>query len=145
MEPLNDADLYKLKELLRHAGEFIAYFELAETKMIQWRQELEEQTQTNSVRINHQLDALHQEFVSLEKVLTQAGLARLRLTLEDALKQGEAHVAILQKTSEHFLNEINTQHHEFSAMVTSNIDRIEQHTHNAILQIDKQLAKYDNE
>ena len=34
MEHREDKDLARIKEFLRHTGEFIAYFELAETKII---------------------------------------------------------------------------------------------------------------
>ncbi|KTD66288.1 hypothetical protein [Legionella spiritensis] len=143
MEHVQEQDLIKIKELLRHTGEFIAYFELAEAKMTEWRQDIEQQTKLQEQRAQQQLQALHHELESLQDVLTQAGLARLRLSAEQALKQGEEHMALLQKTSRQILHDLNTQHGEFTQMVEKSVAQIEQHADRAITRIDEQLAAYD--
>ncbi|STX27623.1 Uncharacterised protein [Legionella beliardensis] len=143
MEQLHDSDLIKLKELLRHAGEFIAYFEVAESKMIAWRQELETHSQIQEKKINHQLQNLQQELEALQEVLTQAGIARLRLSLEQALKDGEEHIALLQKTGQTILNDIQIQQQEVNKIIAAGLNHMEQYTVQALTRINNQLADYD--
>ncbi|KTD52224.1 hypothetical protein Lqui_1068 [Legionella quinlivanii] len=143
MELMRDQEIAKLKELLRHTGEFIAYFELAETKMIAWRQDIEEQAQNQHQKIEQKLQNLHQELESLHEVLTQAGLARLRLSAEQTLVQGEKHLAMLEKASQQMLVEIASQLREFNKSFHKQLHLIEQHTQQAIAKIDQQLADYD--
>lgn len=143
MEPLTEQDLLKLKELLRHAGEFIAYFELAESKMISWRQDIEHQTREHQLIITKQLGQLQEELQSLQEVLTQAGLARLRLSAEQTLQQGETLLGLMQKTSQQILADIGNQHREFNKMLGKNLTLIEQHTTQSIARIDCQLNEYD--
>lgn len=141
--PLNEQDLLKLKELLRHAGEFIAYFELAENKMIAWRQDIEQQTQDHQQTICRQLNQLQEELSALQEVLTQAGLARLRLSAEQTLQQGENLLTLMQKTSQQLLTDISNQQREFNKMLGKNINLIEHHTNQSIARIDCQLNDYD--
>lgn len=54
MEDVQDEDLVRIKDLLRHTGEFIAYFELIEMKMLEWRQEMQQQAS----RLHHQQEKL---------------------------------------------------------------------------------------
>lgn len=143
MEHVQDQDLTKIRELLRHAGEFIAYFELAETKMAEWRQDIEIQAQIQQQRAQQQLQQLHNELEALQEVLTQAGLARLRISAEQALKQGETHMALLQKTCQQLLKDSNHQQTELEKMVQQSLIRIEQHASLAITKIDSQLVEYD--
>ena len=138
-----DQDLVKLKELLRHTGEFIAYFELAETKMMEWRHDIEQQAQTHHHKAQQQLQNLQNEFTALQEVLTQAGLARFRLTAEKTLKQGEEHIELLQKTSQQIINDMMIKQNEFSKLMEKNLLQIEQHTIGAVEHIDSQLAQYD--
>lgn len=143
MEQLQDNDLVKLKELLRHTGEFIAYFELAESKMMEWRHDIEQQAQIQQHKAQQQLQNLHNELDALQEVLTQAGLARFRLTAEKTLKQGEEHLASLQKASLQSIEDMSEKHHEFTGLIDKSLAQIEQHAVEAIERIDSQLMQYD--
>ncbi|MGQ3889570.1 hypothetical protein ACQUW5_11120 [Legionella sp. CNM-1927-20] len=143
METLHDSDITKLKELLRHLGEFIAYFEIAESKMMAWHQELETHSQIQEKKINHQLQHLHQELEGLQEILTHAGIARLRHNLEKALKDGEAHLGLLEKTSQKILANLDLKQQEVNKLMLSGLNQIEQYTLQALEQINSQLADYD--
>ncbi|MDP1603481.1 MAG: hypothetical protein Q8M03_09480 [Legionella sp.] len=143
MENLHDKDINKLKELLRHTGEFIAYFELAESKMIAWRQDIERQSQLQEQKIAQQLQTLHSELDALQEVLTEGGLARYKRHSEEVLKQNQAHVATIQKTGQQLLGDINVQYSEFKQTMTKNLAQIEDYTEQALLRIENQLTKYD--
>lgn len=145
MEQIHEKDLIKIKELLRHTGEFIAYFELVESKMITWRQDIELQAQTQEKKTASQLQVLHEEMEALQDVLTQAGLARLRLRCEEALQQGEAHLTALQNTGQQLLADMTDQQNKFRQMITESITMLETHTDQAIAKIHNQLAAYDPE
>lgn len=139
----HDQDIIKLKELLRHTGEFIAYFELAETKMTEWRHDIEQQAHTHQHKAQQQLQNLHNELDALQEVLTQAGLARFRLAAEKTLEQGEEHIESLHKTSEVLLSDINEKHQDFIKLMEENIAQIQQYTTLAIESVDSQLKHYD--
>ncbi|WP_131782085.1 hypothetical protein [Legionella gresilensis] len=143
MEALHDSDISKLKELLRHLGEFIAYFEIAESKMIAWQQELETHAHRQEKKINYQLQHLHQELESLQEILTHAGVARLRFNLEKALKDGESHLGLLEKTSQEILANLDLKQQEVSNLMILGHKQIEQYTLQALKQINSQLAAYD--
>jgi hypothetical protein len=65
MEQYQDDNWIRTQELLQHSREFIAYFELAEAKMDEWRQEIER----HALRLQQQ-----QESISL---LTDKSLAQI--------------------------------------------------------------------
>lgn len=143
MEQVQDQDLIKIKELLRHTSEFIAYFELVEKKMMEWQQDMELQIKNQQERAQSQLQYLHHELETLENLLKDSGLTRLRQHSEQLLKQGEAHLLLLQKTSGQLLTDLSAQHHEFSRMVDNSMALMDEHTQLAIEKIDKQLGDYD--
>jgi hypothetical protein len=72
MDHYQENDWIRIKELLQHTSEFIAYFELAETKMREWRQEIEQQ----AIRLQQQQEAL--------QVLTEHSLAQINKHSEQA-------------------------------------------------------------
>ncbi|KTD22749.1 Uncharacterised protein [Legionella lansingensis] len=143
MEHIQDQDIAKLKELLRHTGEFIAYFELAETKMLEWRQDIEQQTQIQQNKAQQQLQTLHNELDALQEVLTQAGLARFRLAAEKILKQEEEHVNNLQKISSQLLDDANSKQQELTKLLEKGLIQIEQYATRAIERLDEHFAQYD--
>ncbi|WED43032.1 hypothetical protein [Legionella cardiaca] len=143
MEHIQDQDIAKLKELLRHTGEFIAYFELAETKMLEWRQDIEQQAQIQQNKSQQQLQNLHNELDTLQEVLTQAGIARFRLTAEKTLKQGEEHVNSLQKVSQQLLDEMTNGFQELNKLLEKSLSQIEQYTVRAIERLDEHFTQYD--
>lgn len=143
MEQIQGQDLAKLKELLRHTGEFIAYFELAESKMIEWQQDIEQQAQMQQQKVQQQLHSLHNELDALQEVLSQAGLARFRLAAEKTLKQGEEHLAALQRLSLELMKDFSSKHSEFMGLIDNALNKLNQHSTQAIEHIDGQLMHYD--
>ncbi|MFC3909838.1 hypothetical protein ACFORL_12225 [Legionella dresdenensis] len=143
MEQVQDKDLVKLKKLLQNTGEFIAYFELAETKMAAWKTDLEQQALIQQKKTENHLNFLHTEIESLRDVLTHAGMARLRLHISQALKDGEAHINLLKKTGDELIHDIRLQHNELSKTLNRNLHLVERYTDRAIRAISFQLAEYD--
>lgn len=139
MEHPQQDDLVRVKELLRRTGEFIAYFELAETKMIEWREEMEQQ----STRLNQHSQRLQSELTALEDLLSQAGTTRFRVIAEKALSQGEMQLQILENSCNQFTENFQEQQEQLELITAQCITRIEQHCAKATQAIATQLAKYD--
>jgi hypothetical protein len=139
MEHSQEDDLVRVKELLRHTGEFIAYFELAETKMIEWREEMEQQ----ATRLTQHSQRLQNELASLQDLLSQAGTTRFRVLAEKALSQGELQLQIMENSCNQFTENFQEQQEQLELLTAQCITKIEQHCSKATQAIATQLAKYD--
>ncbi|MCP0914765.1 MULTISPECIES: hypothetical protein [Legionella] len=143
MEHIGEQDLIKLRELLRRTGEFIAYFELAEAKMLEWRQDMETRAANQQQQFQQQVHTLQTELNAFQETLSQAGLARLRLLMEQTLTLGEERMHSMQKIEEDFLQKIAAAHMAFIQHSKQMAEQINAHTDNALERIDTQLAHYD--
>lgn len=139
MEHYQEDDLVRVKELLQRTGEFIAYFELAETKMMDWRQEIEQQAS----RLELHNQTLHHELSAVHHLLSQAGTENFRATVEKALAQGEAHLKNMERCSALFAEQLQKQQEKLKALTDKSVEKLEQHTTEAMLSIASQLSKYD--
>ena len=143
MEHIEEQDVLKLKELLRRTGEFIAYFELAETKMIEWRQDIEQQALKQQQQFQQQLHALQTEFASFHEILTQAGLARFRIAADNALAQGKEHMLTVARTEQQLLKQVSDHKSDIQNLIDVAISEVNQYACLAIDRIDAQLSQYD--
>lgn len=139
MEQKDQQDLATIKELLRHSSEFIAYFEIAESKMLEWKQDLEEQ----STHITQQQEQLHKELNTINNSLSEAGITRFRISAEHSLAQGEAHLKSLEKNTDLFMEQLNQKHEELSYFTQQCIEKIEQQSRKAVEHITNELKHYD--
>ncbi len=139
MNALSHDDLSRLNNLLTRTGDFIAYFEVAEHKMMEWRHDIESQVS--------QLHGLSQEvekkFSALDHLLSETGVSAFRDTAVKALSQGEAHLDTMEKHYAEFTNHLQQQQDELKNMTKRCIDHLEQHTNDALAQVSTQLSKYD--
>lgn len=138
-----EQEIQRVKELLRHTGEFIAYFELVETKMIEWRNEIEEQAKNHQTHAQQELQTIRNELEALQEVLTHAGLARFRLAADNALQQGGEHLELLKHTSQDFLDKIAQKHLLFNELTEKSLNKMDEHIANGIQRIEKALGQYD--
>lgn len=143
MTHLQEDDFLKLNELLQYTSEFISYFEIADTKMLQWREDIEQHSQTQHQLVQQQMQNLHHEIESIIEVLTQVGIERLRQKIEQAAKQGETHLTELQKTGKIILGQFNEQQHVLHSTLEKHLEFINQHTEQSLVRIDRYLANYD--
>lgn len=139
MEHYQEDDLVRVKELLRHTGEFIAYFELAETKMMEWRDEIEQQ----AARFQQLAQSLQNELTSIQNLISQSGATHFKMTAEKALAQGETHLYCLEKTCNQFTQICQQQQEKITNLTDHCIDKIEKHTSQSAQTIAVQLSKYD--
>ncbi|AHE65705.1 hypothetical protein Loa_00114 [Legionella oakridgensis ATCC 33761 = DSM 21215] len=143
MEHMDEQDILRLKELLRRTGEFIAYFEFAETKMMEWRQDIELRASSHQQQFQERLCSLQTELNSLQEIFTQAGLARFRLTAENALKQGKEYLTAMQQIEQQILTHLSNNQKQLSKFCEQAVTEINQHTMHALERIDNQLSQYD--
>lgn len=139
MEHYQEDDLVRVKELMGRTGEFIAYFELAETKMMEWRQEIEQQAsclKLHTQKLNDELAAVH-------TLLSQTGTAHFRMTAEKALAQGEANLKSMERSSTLFTESFQQQQEKLNILTDKSLEKMEQYTTQAIHSIATQLSKYD--
>jgi hypothetical protein len=139
MEQHPDNDLARVKELLRHTGEFIAYFELAETKMMDWRAEIEQKAQ----QLQHYLSTVHNELTTITDLLTHTGITQFRSITEKALSQGEANLQLLEQKCDQITHNFQQQQEQLKGLTENCLDKIESRFLLTSQAIANQLSKYD--
>lgn len=139
MEHLQEDDLIRLNKLLHRTGEFIAYFEVVETKMMEWRHELDEQT----THINTLAQTIGKDFNSIHELLTQTGINTLRQTIEHASAQAGVNLRHIEKQCVQFNDNFQQQQDQLKQLTQQCIEKIDRHTTEATQSIASQLSKYD--
>lgn len=139
MHDLHTQDIHKLKQLLQHTSEFIAYFELAETKMFEWRQELDHQT-TSIKQMTQDIGA---KISSCKELLSQSGIDNLRDVTEKALSRGDATLRTLEKSYVDLNHHLQEQQDLLKEMTQTSIHNIELHVNRSLEVMISQLSKYD--
>lgn len=139
MEHYQEDDLTRVKELLRRTGEFIAYFELAESKMMEWQQEIEHQ----AAHLQIQAQKLEKELLSIHKLFSEAGTTNFRLTAEKALAQGESNLKNIERSCNQFAQNFQQQQEKLKVLTDQSLEKIERHNKQAMNSIATQLSKYD--
>lgn len=132
---LHSDELERIKALLKHTGEFIAYFELADSKMMSWREEIEHEMHQQHHRIEQQIQQLQHSINQLDEALTQAGIARLRLGLEQALHEGKNHLQEIQRASSAFQTQSKLILNRLQEQVTQQLDTLHHEIQNNIEQL----------
>jgi hypothetical protein len=139
MDDLKEQDISRLQELLHRTSEFIGYFELTETKMMEWRQDIDHQARAQF----EQLQAIKNELNTFQQMLTQAGLKRFRAEAEHTLHQGKAYLLKIQKTEQQLIEQIKAHQQELTHMTQNATHLISQHSNQVIEKISHHLSHYD--
>ncbi len=66
MQRINEQELARLNELLNQTSEFIAYFELAENKVLEWQHDVECQASIQ-LKLLHEMNRRQQELIELSQ------------------------------------------------------------------------------
>jgi hypothetical protein len=138
-----EKDIAKIKEFVRHSAEFIAYFELADSKMREWQSSLEKQLQENQQQYEEKYQHVHAQLEAFEEMLTQAGLARFRLQADEVFTQSTQQLQQTEQVSEEFLTKIKSQQQEIEHFLDKALGKLDTHSQATIQKIDQQLARYD--
>tara|TARA_Y100000588_G_scaffold389718_1_gene493257 strand:+ start:769 stop:1515 length:747 start_codon:yes stop_codon:yes gene_type:complete len=143
MDELDHQELMRVKELLNRTGEFIAYFELVESKMAEWRVNLEQQAKAQEKQFHQQLEVIQQEMSVLQDTLSAAGLAKFRISAETSVRQGQEHLKALDTFLKHFLKTLDSEKDDIKKITQTCLSRLENHTKKCTQAIDNQLSIYD--
>lgn len=135
----HEDDLTRIKDLLRHTGEFIAYFELAETKMMEWRAEIEQHV----ARLDQHTQILRHELSAMNDLISEAGTAQFRMVAEKALSQGESNLQLLEHNCNQFTQNFHHQQEKLNRLTERCIEKIEHRAIEATQAVSSQLAQYD--
>ncbi|QDP71727.1 hypothetical protein FOG18_03640 [Legionella israelensis] len=136
-------DLARIKELLTRTTEFVAYFELVETKMREWQQTIEQEKQTHLKQHQEQTQSLRQELDALHQLLSQTGMDHFRQSITTTLSQGEKQLKSLQAKGEKLVENMNLQLEHFNQFTEQSIEKIQNYTSEAITRFDTKLSQYD--
>lgn len=143
MDHLDAQEVARLKELLRRTGEFIAYFELADTKMVEWRYSMEEHAKTQRAFFHQQLTTLQETLQSVQTTLTQAGLIELQQIANGWFEKEKLHLSEMKKIEQNILHYQTTHQHQIKALCEESIQFITKHTTKSLDQLQTKLAQYD--
>lgn len=78
MEPPQDDDIIRIKQLLHHTGEFIAYFERVDMSLMEWRAEIEQ----HSYLLQEYAKNLQNQLAYTQNLLSQSGVAQSEATTQ---------------------------------------------------------------
>ncbi|CAM2738991.1 hypothetical protein [Legionella worsleiensis] len=139
MEQYHDEDIVRIKELLRHTGEFIAYFELAETKMLEWREEIEQQ----NAQLQRSAQKICNELATISELIAPAGVEQFRMTAEKALAQGAANLHALEQKGSQIVHDFQRHQEHLNTLTEHCIHKIEQQSAKITQTLAAHLARYD--
>lgn len=132
----------RLKEMMKRMGEFIAYFEVAEERMSQWKRDVEKTIEDNQAVLNEQLEDIREVTSELREVMTEAGVARWRLAAESALSEGKDHIKTLEALSQNHLETVQSANEEFSKLAKKSFDRLDRASAYTIKNISEAISAF---
>jgi hypothetical protein len=133
------SDAERLKNVTRHAAEFIVNFEIAEQKMDEWEQRLYQQEE----RVQQQLASIHEAADELRSIMTEAGAARWRLAAEQALGFGQEHVETLKALSEEQVKMQKERNEHFMRLAKRTFERLDRASEHAIKNIKETIDTFN--
>jgi hypothetical protein len=84
-------------EIEQQIAELIAAYEIAMARLNAREKNLDEHFELSEKFLNEQIEKVNALMADLREVMTEAGAARMRLSMQEALKLGEAQLSTLKK------------------------------------------------
>ncbi|MCC5791351.1 MAG: hypothetical protein JJT82_01905 [Legionellaceae bacterium] len=138
-----EKDIATIKEFVRQSAEFIAYFELVDSKIQEWQCSFETNLQHQQNHLQKQHSYLDKEIKLFEETLTQAGLARFRLQADKLLQQSEHHLKQVERFTSNGLQNLQAQQEQLQHFIRDALTKMDLHCQQGIQKIDQQLSRYD--
>lgn len=129
----------RVQDLLRHTGEFITYFELAERKMIAWQNAIAQQ----SKELQNYTEIFKQELEVINSLLANTGINQFKESIHKTLMQGEGHLQILEHNSNQLIDTLQQQQQSLNTLTEQCLAKIEQQAASSSEAIAAQCAQYD--
>lgn len=143
MGSVDSEDVVRMRELLRQTSEFVACFELAESKMLEWQLVLEARQAAQEKLFDEQFQHISELLESLRSGLSQMGLARLRMAADEALEKGEHCVESLRQTGERITNRLDAHEDALETLTEEALSRIALQVQEGLVRVDNAFAEYD--
>jgi len=87
-------------EIEQQVAELIASYEIAMERLVSREKKIEENVELSEHFLNEQLDKINALMADLREVMTEAGAARMRLSIQEALKMGNLQVQEIKRIGE---------------------------------------------
>ena len=143
MKELSDQEVQQLKDLLRHASEFIAYFELAETKLVAWRYQQQEAFETQQKRFDQQQQGIMNDVETIKEILSEAGIARLKTQLNETITVFETKMAGFETFHQSLSDAFAQEKQGLAKAVGQFKNELEAQCQLTVNKIESQLSHYD--
>ena len=140
-----EKDIASIKEFMRHSAEFIAYFELTDTKMHEWKISIEQQIAEHHTKYRQQMEHITQQLQVFENLLTQAGLARFRLMADNILVQSNTHLQEIKTVARNTLEQMQFERQELTDYFNKSFQCLQEYCYDATKKIDRELSRHDPE
>lgn len=138
----SDNETAKFREALKRMGEYIAYLEVAEQKMVSWQNNIDDKIQQHEHWLSSQINDIHQTIGELQGVMTEAGVARWRIAAEANLKQGNEHLIAIKSATENHLAALNKNNEDFSKRVNKSFERLDRASAYMIKNISEAIGSF---
>lgn len=139
MDHLTAKEVQRLTTLLKRTGKSIANFEIAETKMIEWRQEIAHQASTQQ----KQLSEIRAELDRMQTIISEAGLECFQTAAEETLSQSDDYLHGLKNIEQQLLRQIHDHRAELTRISQHAMTQITQKASEAVHMMDEKLSCYD--
>lgn len=136
---MDHQDLNRMNQLLNRSSEFIAYFEVADQKMIEWRHEVEQ----NFTQLHELTKQLEHQFLTIDQLLDKSGIETLKQSTQALLNQGEAHLKQIEETQVKFLARLQEEDALIQQSTQKSLQAMEEYAEKALHKMTAQLSKYD--
>jgi len=141
MDKINNQELTRINELLERSSDFIAYFELAESKIMEWREDITQQAASHS----EHLQGLKQELETIKEFFSRAGIEQFNEAAENTMSQGNDYLQSLKHTEQALLRQIHDHRAELTRISQHAISDITHHANKTLGTIHEKLSHYDVE
>lgn len=138
--PMDNEDLDRIKNMQRQMGEFIAYFEVAQNKMVEWRKEVNETIEQHQHHVHTQIKEIHDVVDEIRELTDAAGLARIKYTAEQVVKQGQENVETLERVGQAQLEALQQNNEQLKKLAKKSFDRVDRALNYMVQSISQSLS-----
>lgn len=138
-----DKDIALIKDFIQRSAELVGYFELADSKMQEWKMTIEQKIREQESRFQAQSEITQKQLQRFEDVLDQAGLTRVCLMADTIISQSNAQLEAIKKAGESMLQQSHYEQKIASATINDALATLQRYCTDSITLIDKELSQHD--
>ncbi len=135
-------DFEKLRDAHRRMAEFIAYCEVAEGKVGQWMQSVQQTIENNQKVINEQLLQISQATNEVQEVISYFNTAKLKINVEKALQKNQQQINYLGEIGKQHLKSLEANNMEFQKLAKRSFERLDRASTYTIKNISDAISSF---